>query len=99
MKYIYRVTLSRGSISSSEIMISENCSNYIRAMEAAFAAMEYADLYGYASKCCFNEIYNVAGWFRKDEGYVRAWKAITNDIYVIHLDKVKMDNRFIERWL
>lgn len=99
MKYIYCVKLIGGSIKHPEILIRESCSDYIKAMEAVRDAMEFAEQRGYASKECFNEIYNVAGWFRKDQGYVRAWKAITNDIYVIHLDKVKLNNGSFKRWL
>lgn len=99
MKYFYSVKLMRGNIGKTETIIRENCSDYIKAMEAVKDAMEFAEDRGYAAKSCFNEIYNIAGWFRKDQGYVRAWKAITNDIYVIHLDKVKLNDRYIRRWL
>lgn len=99
MKYIYSVKLMHGNNGKPETIIRENCSDYIKAMEAVKDAMEFAEDYGYAAKSCFNEIYNVARWFRKYEGYVRAWKAITDDIYVIHLDKVKLNDRYIRSWL
>lgn len=99
MKYIYRVILLKGTINGSNEIIHEDCSNYIRAREAVNDAMQFAwDRYS-VSTDCFNEILNIVGWFRKDQGYVRAWKAITDDIYVIHLYKVKLNDGSIRRWL
>lgn len=99
MKYIYNVKFIAGSMSSPKILIDDECSDYIKAMEAARDAMKLAEKRGLVSKDCFNEIHNVVGWFRKEQGYVRAWKAITNDIYVIHLDKVKLNDGHFKRWL
>ena len=99
MKYIYCVTFVGGSMSHPEILIKDSCSDYIKAMEAVRDAMKLAEKRGLVSKDCFNEIHNVVGWFRKEQGYVRAWKATTNDIYVIHLDKVKLNDGHFKRWL
>lgn len=99
MKYIYSVVLNRGTIRGAERIIRQDCSDYIKAMEAVKDAMEFAwQRYG-VHKSCFNEILNIVDWFRKEQGYVRAWKAITDDIYVVHLYKIKLNNNQIKRWL
>lgn len=99
MKYVYVVKLYKGSIAKSVLIIQDICSNYIRAMEAAKDVMKFAETYNGVCTSCFNEILNVDGWFRKDQGYVRAWKAITDDIYVVHIYKTKLDKSFIKKWL
>lgn len=99
MKYIYRIVLKHGTIKNTGSVTSTDFSDYIKAMDGVKDAMEFAWQYYGVSKDCFNEIRNVAGWFRKEQGYVRAWKAITDDIYVIHLYKIKLNDNQIKRWL
>ena len=99
MNYIYKVRFTAGTMRSPKILIDDECSDYIKAMEAVRNAMKLAEKRGLVSKEGFNEIRNIVGWFRKEQGYVRAWKAFTNDIYVIHLSKVKLNDGHFKRWL
>lgn len=100
MKYVYQIVLKHVTINGTGSVTSTNFSDYIKAMEGVKDAMEFAWQYYGVSKDYFNEIHNVAGWIWKELGYVRAWKAITDDdICTIDLYRIKLDNDEMEKWL
>lgn len=101
MKYVYHVTLWKGSAGS--CLNSVICTDYIKAREAVQLLTEFCwDWYGVHPNC-FNEIVTNGPNkydFMNSGGYVRAWKAITNDIYTIHITKRTLNhNRCLEKLL
>lgn len=95
MKYVYKASAWKGG--NNYCLQSVICTDYIKAREAATLLMEYCyDYYG-VHPSCFNEIVGTGPRkarleFRRNYGYVAAWKAITNDFYTIHIDKIRLNN-------